>query len=355
MRKTLSTLTLAAVMLAPTASSAALTQLTDLFVFGDSLSDGGNSGLATQAYAGVTFPPAPYADGRYSNGPTAVEYLWQLYNPGSTSFKPSLAGGTNYAIGGATSGLVSFNQQYNDNVPPALRPAYANLGTAWQISAFQSQAQVFNPATSLFVVWLFPNDVFNWSASGGQLPGTSFGGAPSVGDAASLIGNGVANIVQTVGFLASVGATNILVPNMPDLGALPSTASLPDAPALSLMTASFNAVLKGQLDALAGNLPGLNVVQFDTAKVFADAIADPAAFGFTDATRSCVANLANGQCNPATWLFWDGAHPTTRGHALLAEGFHAAVVPEPQTWMLMALGLAGVGWVRRSRPAMQGA
>jgi len=41
-----------------------------LFVFGDSLSDGGNAFLRT----GGLFPPPPYAQ-RISNGPVAVEYI----------------------------------------------------------------------------------------------------------------------------------------------------------------------------------------------------------------------------------------------------------------------------------------
>ena len=71
---------------APLAAHAGLQALNQLFVFGDSLSDGGN-------YAGPggpgTYPPSPYDTTRYSNGPTAVEYLWQAYNPGNTNFKPS--------------------------------------------------------------------------------------------------------------------------------------------------------------------------------------------------------------------------------------------------------------------------
>ena len=94
----------------PVAANASLQELTNLYVFGDSLSDGGNSGLVSQQFTGgaFTYPPPPYYNGQYSNGPVAVEYLWQAYNPGSTSFTPSLAGGTNYAIGGATSGLANF-------------------------------------------------------------------------------------------------------------------------------------------------------------------------------------------------------------------------------------------------------
>ncbi len=103
------TAVVAALALQPFAARAELLTISDMFVFGDSLSDGGNSGLLTQAAAGVVFPPAPYAGGRYSNGPTAVERLWNLYNTDG-GLRPSLAGGTNFAIGGSTTGLESFNE-----------------------------------------------------------------------------------------------------------------------------------------------------------------------------------------------------------------------------------------------------
>src|SRR5262249_53127426 len=68
----------------------------DLVVFGDSLADVGNASLATQG----AFPPsALYFQGRFSGGAiwtdTLAEYL------GEPALKPSLAGGLDYAFGGA--------------------------------------------------------------------------------------------------------------------------------------------------------------------------------------------------------------------------------------------------------------
>ena len=349
MRKMIGATALLAALCLPGAAHAALNQLTDLFVFGDSLADGGNSGLASQAYAGpgVVFPPPPYYNGQYSNGPVAVEYLWQSFNPGDTSFKPSLAGGTNYAIGGATTGLESFNS-VNSSVPDPLKPAYFQKSNNWQLQSFSAQSPSFDPATSLFVVWLFPNDVFYQTATG-NLPGTAFGGAASPGDASALIANGLNNIVNTIGFLATSGARHFLVPNMPDLGQTPELRNGPAAGPLSALTASFNQNLAATLTVLDASMSKVDIVQFDAAGLLARAIADPAAYGFTNATESCVANLLNGQCDPSSWLFWDGVHPTTQTHQMLGREFAAAVVPEPQTYLLMVLGLSAVGWVARRR------
>ena len=48
----------------------------------------------------------------------------------------------------------------------------------------------------------------------------------------------------------------------------------------------------------------------------------------------------------AGYLYFDGVHPTTAAHALLADAF-AAAVPEPETWALMLTGLAAVALARR--------
>jgi hypothetical protein len=123
-------------------------------VFGDSLSDTGNGGITSFGL----FTPAPYFVNRFSNGPVAVEYLWQHFNPGDNSFLPSLPGGANYAIGGATTGFEN-NLEPGAIPGPPLNALYANKGNAWQLQAFNNSGP-FDPATSLFTIWLYLNDVF---------------------------------------------------------------------------------------------------------------------------------------------------------------------------------------------------
>lgn len=271
MKKRLGALALLVSVGLPVSADASLQKLTNLFVFGDSLSDGGNSGLASKAVTGgtVVFPPPPYYNGQYSNGPVAVEYLWQMYNPGDTSFTPSLVGGTNYAIGGATTGVENYNS-VNPLADP-LQPVYEGLGTAWQLGRFAAQHPVFDPATSLFVVWLFPNDVFYADATR-TLPGT----VPGSPGGANLIANGIANIAATIQTLAAAGAQHFLVPNMPDLGKTPEF--LGDTTMTNLSVA-FNAALEFTLNGLDRLLPA-EIVRFDTFATLNSVLANPGAYGF---------------------------------------------------------------------------
>ena len=332
------TAAIAALALQPFAARAELLTISDMFVFGDSLSDGGNSGLLTQNLPDGPFPPPPYAGGRSSNGPTAVEQLWALYNSDG-GLQPSLAGGTNFAVGGATSGTENFNQ-LNPNVPAALQPVFAGLGATSQLGEFQAwdAANDFDSATSLFVIWLFPNDVFYASATGSLDPPV-------------VIGNAIANIVSIIQVLAAAGAQHFLVPNLANLADSPAFAGGLLADALSQLSIAFNTNLAAQLALLDAAIGG-EITLFDTDALFQRVLTDPGAFGLTNTTDACV-NLGVTPptvcANPDEYLFWDSVHPTTRTHEILARAMKRALIAEPGTLMLLGLGLLVIGVVHRRR------
>jgi len=308
-------------LLAPMAAHASLQTLSNLFVFGDSLSDGGNYNGPDGPGA---LPPPPYAGARYSNGPTAVEYLWQAYNPGNTSFSPSNFGGTNYALGGATTGAFNFNS-INPNVPSALQSWFElQGGVSSQVAQFAGGCSgCFNPADSLFVVWAFPDDVF----------------ANALFTPTQLITNGVNNILGAIQALAAEGAQHFLIPNMPDLGAVPESHG---NASLTALTMAFDDALAAALTALDLALSA-EITQFDTFSFVNNVIHNPGAYGLTNVTDACLGNVA---CDPDTWLFWDGVHPTTAGHTLLGAQF-AAAVPEPASLWLIVTAFALLAIRRR--------
>src|SRR5262245_27144397 len=87
--------------------AAAAGPFSNLFVFGDSLSDLGNVAQATASIPFIDPTPGPYYyNGRFSNGPIYVESL--ASGLGLPAVVQSRAGGNNFAHGGAKTSGTSF-------------------------------------------------------------------------------------------------------------------------------------------------------------------------------------------------------------------------------------------------------
>ncbi len=280
---------LALALLASTASA----QTGRVVSFGDSLSDTGN------LFAFTGRPPAPYAGGRFSNGPVWIE---QGFGPfaGFTPLPPSPNGGNvNYAFGGART----------DNANPGGTPI--PLGLPAQIATFAGTGGRFAPG-DLAAVWVGANNVFQAI----EAPGAT---QASIGAAAATAATDVA---RSVAGLAPLGARTVAVLNLPDLGRTPSFIALGGTAqgAATFGTAVFNGTLAGALPAAAAT--GLNVVQVDVFSTFQAVTANPGAFGFTNVTQACIqvpSCVAGGPAVQNGFLFWDGVHPTTAGHRLVAQ------------------------------------
>jgi len=251
--------------------------INQLYVFGDSLSDMGTVFRAT----GGMYPPNPtYYQGRYSNGRVWVEYLaLRLY----LSSKQT----NNFAYGGATTGSNG-----NSLVP----------GLLTQVQSFTQTHQQSNP-NALYVLWAGAND---------YLQGVSSATVP------------VENITGGIASLAGVGAKKILVANLPDLGQLPATRTSPNSKSLSALTQAHNQGLRRSLKLLSQQYSDLQIVTLDANRLYRDAIANPAAFGFTNVISPCLSG-SRACANPDQFLFWDGIHPTTAAHRLLGEAAFSAI------------------------------
>ncbi len=342
--------------LPPTAARAGVASLSNLFVFGDSLSDSGNSGLLT----GGQFTPAPYAGNRASNGPVAVEYLWKMFNPGNNNFKPSLSGGTgatNYSILGATTGKKN-NLEVGTVPGPPLNAAFINRGNAWQLNNFTTANPSFDAESSLFLLWLFPNDLFycrntyNISNNTCSGTGTSAGADPTTTTLAAVPDLAVSNLIASINTLADSGARNFLVVNSPNLGTTPAFRNTANQTLMTLLSNDFNTKLENQLNTLASTKPQLDIGLFQLDDALNSLIANPGGSGFTNVTDACVTSSA--VCSdPSSYLFWDTLHPTTRTHEILAQQLYGlARDPAPAPIPLVG-GLAALGWSRRLRQRLR--
>ena len=294
-----------------------------LFVFGDSLSDSGNNFFSLSSTFGPnpnsnTFIPGfPYNPSRtYSNGNTWVStFAAGLGLPAGAV--PSVGGGGNYAYGGArTSGGGTF--------PPSLQS---------QVSTYLTASPVA-PANALYVVAGGGNDaraVGVAVAGGADLVSTTLAGAAAYAGATLGIVNS----------LKAAGATKIVVWNVPDLGKTPASGAGIGATAFagSFIAGTFNSVLNT-------SLTGSGVTVFDIFSLIGGVVANPAGNGFGNVTQAC-GFVGNG-CSAANALFWDGIHPTAFAQSFVGNQMLAAV-PEPATYLMFAVGVAGLlAWRRRS-------
>lgn len=294
-----------------------------LVVFGDSLSDNGNA----FALSGGIWPPSPPYARQFSNGQVAAQRLAADLGLG---LAPSIQGGTDYAVGGATTGIGNYNFEVQSPFP--LPATLASTGVLTQVGAFAAGHSAVDPGKSLFMVWGGPNDFFLALDRQSDIP--------------AAIGSAVTNLVTAAGQLAGLGARHILVPGMPDLAATPFGLALApaDRAALGALSAGFNSALAQGLVALAAS-PDLHVVGFDTAALLQAVQARPGDFGFSNVTDPCfdptrpdsLSNVAGG-CQG--YLFFDAVHLTAAGHAIIGDRFFDAVqVPEPPTVALFALAV----------------
>lgn len=242
-----------------------------IYIFGDSLSDIGTVFRAT----GGVYPPNPiYFQGRYSNGRVWVEYLAEHLHLSSSQTN-------NFACSGATTG-----SEGNTLVPSLLT----------QVQSF-TQADQHTRSNALYVLWAGAND---------YLQGVSNATVP------------VENITKAISALANVGAKNILVANLPDLGQLAATRTSINSASLSALAEAHNRGLRRALKLLIVQYPVLQIITLDVNAIYREAITNPALFGFTNVTSACLSGSR--VCgNPDQFLFWDGIHPTTAAHRILGE------------------------------------
>lgn len=298
-----------------------------MVVFGDSLSDTGNDFLATTAQQLTpAIPPSmtPYAtywQGRFSNGPVAVEYLWRLVaRKHSADVAPSLTdpalqdkAAVSFAFGGSTSDVSTVTPM--GFVVPGLLGQVQQFSTALQGRKASKQA--------LYVVWSGSNDYLQQTTSGPH----------------QVVGN----ITQAIRTLYALGARDFLVPNLANLGTTPLAQAQGAGPQLTQLTLAHNALLKSTMAALERELRQARFVDLDVYKL-GEALAST---GLVSTDIPAVEYLAPDQgaadClirNPATciditpppfmppFLYWDVMHPTTQVHGILGTAMFGALLTQ---------------------------
>ncbi|MBD2607902.1 SGNH/GDSL hydrolase family protein [Scytonema hofmannii FACHB-248] len=307
-----------------------------LYVFGDSLSDTGNTFTATQGQIPVprvnnSNLPA-YFPGRFSNGPIWVDYFGSQTGLIPTPFValqtiPNTIpkDGVNFALGGAQTGIVSSFPGFQDNIP----------GVLGQVALLRQNLPV--DSNGLYSIFGGGNDYFAGNTNVNQV---------------------IQNLTNSIGSLAQGGATNFLVFNLPDLGESPFGKILGFPSQLNQLTQEHNRQLALAISSLRTSNPDLNIYSVDINTLFNTIRATPAKFGFKDVTTPCVTGnfqqVTNICDNPDDFLFFDNVHPSSRAQNLIAQAALAAIngktIPEPSAALgMLALGALGAAKVRKRK------
>ena len=345
----------------------------NVVVFGDSLSDDGNLSLALQLPQIVRFTSNP--------GQTGVEDVAGYFG---IPIAPALAGGTDFAFGGA--GILN-NSPGTPSIVPTLP---TQLGMYLQATGNKA-----DPDT-LYAVWGGANDVFYAATSGAAaataqqliqqtiaaqvqqavannvIPNdptaiaaftaqitpvvtqqvvaqvTAGAGVSSLMDQAQIqayLQQAATTELGMIKQLGDAGARYVMVSNLPNIGLTPSgIAQGPIAAAqLTGLSITYNSALNAGLAST-----GVNIIPVNTFAMLNEFVADPSRYGFTNVTQPACTGSSFG-CLPIgtpgaqstyqpgtqnTYLFADGVHPTTATHAMLAQ-YAESIITAPGEMSLL--------------------
>jgi outer membrane lipase/esterase len=340
----------------------------NMVVFGDSLSDNGNLSLALALPQVMRFTTNP--------GQTGLENVADYFGVPMT---PALAGGTDFAFGGA--GVINNSPGTPSTVP--VLPS--QLGMYLQATGNQA-----DPNT-LYAVWGGANDVFyaatsaQAGATAQQLIQQNIQQQVQLAIANNVIPNdpaaiaaftaqitpivtqqvtaqveaaaGVSSLMDQdqveaylqqaataelgmVGQLGQAGARYVMVFNLPNIGLTPS--GLAQGPEGAVQLTGLSLIYNNALNAGLAKT-GVNIIPVNTFAMLNEIVADPARYGFTNVTSpACTGGDGSSfECLPAgtpgatvtylpgtekTYLFADGVHPTTAAHAILAQYAESIVI-----------------------------
>jgi phospholipase/lecithinase/hemolysin len=286
MRKAFWTLAIfASIGLAPGVMSAATTTYDAIYVFGDSYCDVGNIFLAT----GGAEPAAPYYNGRFSNGPIWIEHV-----AGGLGLPmlPSLAGGTDYAFGGAWA------------TAPQTIPGGTIPSVPQQVGIYLAAHGGKADPKALYILEGGGNDILDTTS-----------GTPDA------LGFKIATaLAESELLLRQAGAKHFVVPNLFDVGLLPEGQA--NAAFDHAAVVATNRYLN-ELLVIEDYLEGITIVRLDVYSLLESVETDPTHYGFTNITTPC---LTTSVCaDPDHTFFWDAHHPTEFGFDLFATAMQVVL------------------------------
>ncbi|KAK9763558.1 hypothetical protein K7432_009646 [Basidiobolus ranarum] len=249
-----------------------------IIAYADSYTDNGND----FRYSG--FPPAPYYEGRFSNGPTWIDYTTK--NLGLSQI--------NHGFGGATSNNDYIYSIFNGFIVPGFKQ---------QIDRVPPPSG--NQEGNLYAVFFAANDI-----SGLANPGDFY--IQKKYTTNTIIDNIVAGIEKLI---AKYKARNFIVFNQPPLDRFPIIKSK-DKPYFKDLINRFNSDLFKRVDMIEN----AKVIHVDVHAFFTGILNNPTKYGFKNTKAGCFNIYTKSLCkNVSEHVLWDRIHPTADVHKLLGD------------------------------------
>jgi phospholipase/lecithinase/hemolysin len=275
-----------------------------LIVLGDSLSDNGN------LYKLIGIPPAPYWQGRSSNGPTYAEQLASMLGMQLVDYAYSYAEASN------ASPTVLLN-------PVTGMPYPINLSdqVTSYLASLQGQPPPPNTVVALnigsndydFYLFLTPPDQV---ATGLQ----------------QEIAGVVRSIASAVAQLEAAGVKKIVLYTLPDFALTPNAVA--EGPDVVALVHQIDLIHNAAIRQLAAAYPNVQLVDlFQLTEAFA---ADPRSFGFSadlSVELSMVQASPSPPFAPNEVAFFDGEHPTAAAHGVIAAFSDATLTADSVTFL----------------------
>ncbi|BCI67303.1 SGNH/GDSL hydrolase family protein [Acetobacter aceti] len=270
-----------------------------VYVFGDSYSDNGAALMVSEEAVkvkipdAIVLPAAPesglYWQGRWSNGPTAVELLAKKIGGGLSD----------YAVGGARCGSGNYYSWLD---------SWRDTGLRGQVLSFLSQLQTLDPK-ALYVVGASANDLFQK---------IDFAKPVSIPDAASQCATDVRDVIA---LLQSSGARHFLVFGVYALDRVPAVANMPAAVSQAReFEDAFDSKMQVMLSGM-NKMPDTTLNWFSWRKATEGLVRSSKDSGLANVETPCQITLPKPQkacAKPDAYLWWDEYHPTRHAHALIA-------------------------------------
>lgn len=305
--------------------------------------------IVTKVNNTPVIPAEPYWEARFSNGRVWNEYLAKMIGIDEASKKANI----NQAFGG--SWAVTYDYQLTvwnlirhpvDTLKSLVVGKLIPPSLGLTVQAYLLVRPELDKDTVYFVL----------SGANDYLNVLRFEDNYNPAVMSTYIDNVLDALDSSVRKLTNAGARRVIVMGLPSIGEVPKFVYTLDRPVLNAAIQQHNERLENRIAEWKKANPEVDFLYVDLQPVVQRALANPAAYGFTNVKEPCIdiklpmfdtlvkspfagnyvleyqqvlnyrdASFAEGQTNytvcnaPDEYLFWDEVHPSTKAHRYLAN------------------------------------